>query len=178
MVSLERDLQQITKEKLTNIFAKVHGISKESAQQILLEQPYVGAAVNYDTSPSGVNPPKYLEKIIGRFYGRSDIRIIFVEVGQLISTIVVGLAATIDDQTEMILCPGYITHFKEEMFYDPVLHLNHESGEVYMSGYLPVDLVRYGRKSPSTPHVRKLPRQVVKGLNGILSRTNPQYIDI
>lgn len=178
MILLEHDLQQIKQEKLTQIFASVHGVSQESAQQTLNRQPCVGAAVNFDTSPSTIRPPKYLERIVGRFYGRDDIRIRCVEVAQLTSTIVVGLAATIDDNTELVLSPDHIIHFKEEVFYDAALRLNHESGEVYIDTFAPADVVRYGRQAPFVTHVRKLPLKVVQGLNGILSRTNPKYIDI
>ena len=177
MISSEQDLHRITQEKLVKTFAKVHDIGDEAARQVLDEEPYIGAAIHYDDMPF-VKPPKYLEKVIGRFYGRNDIRIRFVEIGQKISTVVVGLAVTINDGAELVLFPDKIAHFEEEVLYDSVLHINHESGETYMNSFKSADVVRQGEQAPFSTHVRRIPPQIIRGFNGILSRTSPEHIDI
>lgn len=166
MISSESDLREITLKRLDKIFEERGGsvgVQKE-------------AALDYDLHPA--RPSKYFEDRVGRFFGRSDIRIRYVDIGERFSTIVVGLAASIYEDQEAVLFPDYIAHFKKEVLYSPVLHINHEDGKVYMNEYKANDVVRLGERAPFSTKVRKLPRLVTQGFNGILSKTNPALFDI
>lgn len=176
MVSNEVACQQ-TRELLIKTIAKVEHTDKVTAAQVLEGDPYIGASITYDQLPA-VRPTKSLERMVGRLYGRKDVRIRHIEVGQEISTIVVGLAATVMDDKEEVLHPYYIADFRNEALLGSAIRINHTTGELYMQDYKSIDLVRKGVKAESSYNVRRLPVRLAQRLRGVLSRTSPKYITI